>query len=333
MVTVKTYFGITNKLVLQAWAITRKGEKALLASKGNSRNSTIPKIVPFGMLATKGTSVDYIRTRRTYILKVLNNWKTLEEIQSSLKINNINESKKVILDDIDNFSNIGLNISFINGKFKLSDKIIGLDIPVNHSFEKDDIELLKDNVREKLQYIDHKYLVLIDLAYSNASTKTNKNTDARDFEFQTANLLTKELNFNGERLGDTSKPDVIIYSGINGAIIDTKSYKDGFSVDQHCADEMSRYILENKNRIPNNPTNEWWKRFEVNVSNFYFLFVTSFLKGNYKNNLEKISNLTYTKGAAIGVENLLYLADIIKGNGMRTDDLFTMFNNDEIVIV
>ena len=58
--------------------------------------------------------------------------------------------------------------------------------------------------------MDHKYLVLVDLAYSDASTKGKKNADAREFEIQTAELFTRELNFSGMRLGDANRPDVII---------------------------------------------------------------------------------------------------------------------------
>lgn len=173
---------------------------------------------------------------------------------------------------------------------------------------------------------------MFDLAYSDADSKQKKNMDAKEFEIQTANLLTKELNFKGERLGDSNKPDAIIYYDEYGTIIDTKSYKDGFSVDKHCADEMSRYITQNNKRIPGSPKNEWWKRFDCDITEFTFLFVTSFLKGNFKNNLNEISNNTSINGAAIGVDNLLYLAESLKDGTRSYSDFFTLFNNDEIRI-
>ena len=94
-----------------------------------------------------------------------------------------------------------------------------------------------------MKVLDHKYLVLIDLAYSDASTKSKKNADAKEFEIQTAGLFVDELGFNGKRLGESNRPDVIINYGTYGTIIDNKSYKDGFNIDQHCRDEMSRYSL------------------------------------------------------------------------------------------
>jgi len=76
----ETYFGITNTTTIQAWRITRDGEKAIIKSKGNSSNPQIPKIVLFEMLATKVPSADYIRLRRANILKELRTEKTLNSI-------------------------------------------------------------------------------------------------------------------------------------------------------------------------------------------------------------------------------------------------------------
>lgn len=329
----ETYFGITNTTTIQAWRITRDGEKAKNKSKGYSSNPQIPKIVLFEMLATKVPSTNYIRLRRANILNALKTEKTLNDIQTYLCSCGIKESIQTIKDDILNFSNIGIVINEKNNKYKLVDKIVGLKIPTNTtSISKADVITLKDNIRTKLNNINHDYLVLIDLAYSDADSKQKKNIDAKEFEIQTTNLLTKELNFKGERLGNSNKPDAIIYYDKYGTIIDTKSYKDGFSVDKHCADEMSRYIIQNNKRISGYPKNEWWKRFDRNVTNFTFLFVTSFLKGNFKNNLTEIYNNTSINGAAISVNNLLYIAESLKDGTMSYYEFFTLFNNDEISI-
>lgn len=326
-----TYFGITNTTTLQAWRITRNGEKAIIKSKGNSSNPQIPKIVLFEMLATKVPSADYIRLRRARILNELKTEKTLNSIQAYLYSCGMNESIQTIEDDILNFSNIGIVVNKKNNKYKLADKIVGLNIPTNTAaITKADVVTLKDNIRTRLHNINHDYLVLVDLAYSDAASKTKKNMDAKEFEIQTANLFTKELNFKGERLGDSNKPDAIICYDEYGTIIDTKSYKDGFSVDKHCADEMSRYIIQNNRRIPGSPKNEWWKRFDSDVTKFTFLFVTSFLKGSFKNNLTEVSNNTGINGAAIAVDNLLYLAESLKSGARSYRDFFTLFNNDEI---
>ena len=192
---------------------------------------------------------------------------------------------------------------------------------------------LKELVRSKLQAVDHKYLILIDLAYSDASITRKKSTDAREFEIQTAELLTKELNFAGLRLGDANRPDIIIHYGESGTIIDNKSYKDGFTLDKHNADEMSRYINENRQRISGIPNNEWWKNFPLEVRNFTFLFVSSFLKGRFADQLAYISKTQGgIKGAAINVENLLYLAEVLKTGKLSYSDFFDLFDNGEITI-
>lgn len=331
----ETYLGRTGKMQLNAWKITRSGEKALTRSKGNSKNPRIEKIVPLEMLATKVPDAKFIRLRRAYILQSLKKYRTLESIQKFLKENvGLNETVDAIKDEITNFENIGLSLSQKDGKFRILDKIIGLKIPTDKTnIEKSDITTIKDCIRTKLHTVNHDYLILVDLAYSDASTKTKKNSDAKDFEIQTAKLLTEELLFSGERLGDANRPDVIVYYNKFGTIIDNKSYKNGFSVDQHCADEMNRYVIQNNKREPGIPKNEWWKCFDPNVTDFSFLFVTSFLKGRFQDNLEEMSRLTNTNGAAIGVESLLYLAEALKSGKQSYENISALFQNKEIKIL
>ena len=50
--------------------------------------------------------------------------------------------------------------------------------------------------------------------------------------------------------------DLGIYYNENGAIIDNKSYKNGFKLDKDNVDEMSRYVRENAERKPGVPPNE-----------------------------------------------------------------------------
>lgn len=222
-------------------------------------------------------------------------------------------SISAITDHIAGFNAIGLNIIERDGSYKLIDKITRLNIPEQTSADNDSIDVIKERARNILKSVDHKYLVLIDLAYSNASATSKKLNDAREFEIQTAELFTKELEFSRMRLGDANRPDVIISYRANGTIIDNKSYKDGFSIDKRSADEMSRYINENRQRINGVPTNEWWKNFPANVTNFSFLFITSFLKGHFEEQLAYISaTQNGIKGDNINVENLLYLAESLE---------------------
>lgn len=331
----ETYRGIDYTVRLQKYYITRSGEKALKRSAGNSSNAKIPKIVLFEMLASnKAVDADYLRIERANIIKAIaDNEKSIRQIQEALNAGKLEVTEASIADDILGLTQIGLNIRERNGKYKITDKITGLIIPSSSSVSKADITQLKETVREQLKSVDHKYLVLIDLAYSDASSKGKKNSDAREFEIQTAELFTKELSFSGMRLGDANRPDVIISHDNYGTIIDNKSYKDGFNIDRKCADEMSRYINENARRIPGLPKNEWWKNFDAKVDTFTFLFITSFLKGNYKTQLDYISkSQNNILGGAIAVDNLLYLAEKIKRGITHKKDFFSLYSNNEIVI-
>lgn len=227
-----------------------------------------------------------------------------------------------------------MNITEKNGSYKLLDKIAQLEIPHQQNIiSNNSVIEIKERVRNKLLSVNHKYLILIDLAYSDVSAKSKKSADAREFEIQTAELFTKELSFKGMRLGDANRPDIIISYDSNGTIIDNKSYKDGFNIDKHSADEISQYINENRQRLQGVPANEWWKNFETEVSNFTFLFVTSYLKGRFAEQLAYISKMhNGIKGAAIDIENLLYLAEKLKTRQLDYDDFFKLFINQEILI-
>ena len=330
-----SYRGNEYSTTLQVYSITRAGEKALIKSHGNSSNPRLPRIVMFEMLASNKTpNSEYLRFQRACLLKVLSNsWKTLEQLQSTLKKNDLDLSTTSINDHIAGLIAIGLNIVERGGKYKLLDKINNLEIPNSSLYTSDSISELKEKIRNKLKSIDHKYLILIDLAYSDASAKSKKSADAREFEIKTAELLTKELKFNGMRLGDANRPDIIISYDTNGTIIDNKSYKNGFNIDKHSADEMSRYINENTKRLPGVPANEWWKNFDPVVNHFTFLFITSFLKGRFAEQLNYISKTQDgIKGAAINVENLLYVAEALKNDIITYNNFFDLFYNKEIQI-
>lgn len=327
------YRGKDYTASLQTYSITRAGEKALIKARGNSSRARLPRVVMFEMLASnRAPGADYIRYQRACLLKVFStSEKTLEQLQTALTGYGLDLSVDAIRDHISGLIAIGIDIAVRDDKYRLLDKITGLEIPPRSECVKDDINDIKERVRSRLKNVDHKYLVLIDLAYSDASSRTKKNADAREFEIQTADLLIEELSFHGRRLGDSNRPDVIISHGSYGTIIDNKSYKDGFNIDKHCADEMSRYINENQQRMAGVPSNEWWKEFDPGVTTYTFLFVTSYLKGKFEEQLEYISKMQGgIKGAAIGVENLLYLAEEIKSGSLTYEEFYDRFENREI---
>ncbi|MBO4556501.1 MAG: hypothetical protein J5706_07045, partial [Elusimicrobiales bacterium] len=65
------YAGENVSADLPAFCITPKGERALKNTRGNSRHPKIKKIVSYEMFATKSKDREYLRFRRSYILKFL----------------------------------------------------------------------------------------------------------------------------------------------------------------------------------------------------------------------------------------------------------------------
>lgn len=328
------YRGHSYTALLQTYSITRAGEKALVRAKGNSSNPRLSRVVMFEMLASnKAPGSNYLRYQRACLLKAFSSTeKTLEQLQTALKAYDPDITADTIRDHINGLISIGIDISVKNNKYRLHDKIEKLEIPSRSDCVKEDINDLKDRVRGRLKTLDHKYLVLIDLAYSGASSKARKNADAREFEIQTAELFTRELSFNGMRLGDSNKPDVIISYGNKGTIIDNKSYQNGFSIDTGCKDEMGRYIKENMMRSSTLNANKWWDNFDPGITDYTFLFITSYLKGKFVNQLEYLSEANDgIKGAAVSVENLLYLSEGIKSGKISHEDFYNSFQNKEMI--
>lgn len=330
----ETYRRKSYTAKLQTYSITRKGEKALIKARGNSSNPRLARVLMFEMLASnKVSSANYLRFVRACIIKALTSSdKSTDQLKKALKGYELDVDDTAIKDHIEGLISIGLEITENAGKYRLLDKIECLEIPARTECVKDNVVDIKDRVRNKLIHLDHKYLALIDLAYSDAASRAKKNADAREFEIQTADLFTKELSFNGQRLGDSRKPDVIISYGLDGTIVDNKSYKDGFNISRTCADEMSRYINENNLRQKSLNPNEWWKNFDSTITAYTFLFITSYLKGQFEDQLEYVSNANGgIKGAAIGVESLLYLSEGIKACRISHADFYSNFNNKEMI--
>lgn len=323
---VKTLIG-TNEYratIGHSYKITLKGFKELKRARGTSSYRKTKKIVYWQMLATKGKDRDYIRNRRGQIIKAINNKeKSLEEIKNYLVKNGIEESIRTISDELNVISAMGLNVKITNRGFIIDDEIIKLELP-RTKISKTNVLELKDSIREKLDYIDHRYLALVDLAYDSTAN--------RDFEIQTIDLLINELDFKGVRLGESRKPDGIISYDINGIIIDNKAYSKGYNLPINQADEMIRYIQENQSRDEKINPNKWWENFEEKVTKFNYLFVSSSFIGGFKKNLQHIADRTGINGGAIDVENLLYFAEELKSGRLKYEDSFNEYRNDEIKI-
>lgn len=315
------------EVIPQSYQLTLKGRTVYKHTSGVSSFARIPKRVMWDMLATKAADRGYLRNRRTHIIKYLEGtYHSCLQIKKFLQTKGFDEEEETLLDDLKSFQNIGLNVKKSGENYRIMDEIIGLQIPEIQNTEenvKSEISISKDYLRSHLEHIDHKYLILVDLG-------VDGNSD-RDFEIKTAELLTRELGFEGRRLGDTRKPDVCIYHGENGLIIDNKAYGKGYSLPIKQADEMYRYIEENKDRNELLNPNRWWEVFDEKVIHYSFAFVSGSFTGGFRERIRHISMRSGINGAAIGSVGLLLMAEELKAKRLGYQEFFDRFEcNDEI---
>ena len=300
----------------QSYAITALGITALHKAEGKSKHRRIPKNIFWEMFATNGADREYLRTRRAFVLKAISEGSgeiSIITVVEYLKNRGIDTDKETVKDDVAGLINIGIDIIISKDNFIYNDKIKDFTIYLPKELVKSELLSVKDNLRSNMKQLSHEYLSLIDLAYDSKQDRL--------FEKKTMELLIDECFYKGIHLGGSRKPDGVIYTDkLNnnyGVIIDTKAYSKGYSVDIKQADEMVRYISENKNRdIEINP-NKWWNNFSSDIKNYYFMFIAGHFKGSYKNQLERISKVTKSNGVAMSVANLLAIADKLKSDSVN----------------
>jgi hypothetical protein len=298
-----------SEKISQAYRITAHGLRAYRAALGVSRHKRIVKNVYYELFSPSGKDREYLRLRRSYIVKFLSQslHTTIREIQEYLHSVSIDEQEATILDDVNGLINIGMDILLNGTDVIFNDKINDFEIPVKSSLVKTESTEIKDMLRSKITNLSHDYLSLVDLAYDG-----NQN---RMFEMKTMDLFVNEYGFVGRHLGGTRKPDGIMYTrGLTsnyGVIVDTKAYSQGYNLPISHADEMSRYIRENQNRNDRENPNKWWESFDSEVTDFKFLFVAGEFKGRFEDQLERIALTTGTNGAVLSVITLLLCADMV----------------------
>lgn len=317
----------SSAMIPQSYKLTLKGRTVIKHITGVSRFARIPKRVMWDMLATKVADRDYLRNRRTYIIKYLEgSYRSPVQVKEYLEGKGLKEEIETILDDIRSFENIGLQVKKSGDTYRIMDEIVGLELPEEGEFMlpvKSEVSVFKDYLRTHLTHVDHRYLILVDLGFDGSSD--------RDYEMKTAELFTAELGFMGARLGDTRKPDVCVYHGANGLIIDNKAYGKGYSLPIKQADEIYRYIEENKERDARLNPNQWWKVFDESVTHFRFAFISGSFTGGFKDRIELISMRSGICGAAVNSVNLLLMAEELKSGRLDYEDWFQYFDcNDEI---
>lgn len=304
---------------LGAFCITPKGERALRNINGNSKHPKAVKQVSYEIFASKGRDREYLRLRRSLILKRIvenKNEISFAKIQEQLKSNNLEESIETIKDDISGFEKIGLNLDISLDSVLLKDIISDFSIPIYKDLTvKSELSKEKDEVRKQLKNLSHDYLSLMDLAFDSEQNRL--------FEMKAMDLFLNECGFYGRHLGGANKPDGVLYTDKDfsasssnknyGIIVDMKAYSGGYPLPIGQQDEMKRYISNNQKRDEKiNPT-KWWNEFPNYLENFYFMFVSGSFKGDIASKLNKIYLETKVYGTAMPIVTALLLADKIKG--------------------
>ncbi|MFL4359518.1 restriction endonuclease FokI C-terminal domain-containing protein [Streptococcus uberis] len=311
----------------QGYKINARGSHALRQADGSSKNNRHTKFLMWEFFATNCENRDYVRTRRAYIVKFLQETTSLPKIIDRLKQKGFNDEIEVIKSDIQGLIYFGLRIDIHGDKVVLKDSISDFSIP--------DLEITKELKNEqfeqrrakflKITNLPMKYIELLDIAFDG---KRN-----RDFEIMTMDLFRNVYKLNSKLLGGGRKPDGLVYTDQFGLIVDTKAYGEGYSKSINQADEMIRYIEDNKRRdIKRNPI-EWWKEYPVSISDdsFYFLWVSSKFVGKFQEQLNYTANETQTNGGALNVEQLLIGADLVAKGEFSATELSTLFKNEEII--
>lgn len=318
---------------LGAFYITPKGERVLRNIDGNSKHSKIEKIVSYEMFATKGSDREYLRLRRSLILKAIvesKNKASFLKIQNILKTKNLDESIETIKDDVSGFVNLGLNMEIESESVLLRDIIADFSIPVYKDLTvKSELSKEKDEVRRQLKTLSHDYLSLMDLAFDSAQNRL--------FEIKAMDLFLNECGFYGRHLGGANKPDGVLYTDNSnetnyGIIVDMKAYSRGFNLPIGQQDEIKRYISNNQKRDVNINSTQWWKEFPNYLRKYYFMFVSGTFKGEIADKLKKIYLETDVSGTTMPIVTALLVADKIKSNEMSLQDFERGINNTEFSI-
>jgi len=310
-----------------AYEITAKGKHSLRQANGFSSNSRVRKHVMWEFLATNGSNRNYVRTRRAHILKSLQETSSFNVLLDKLKQSGFDDDKYIINNDIRGLSTFGLRIIQDGNTIELKDLISDFTIPDLHINN-----ILKDEASEKRKAdymrntnLEPKYIELLEIAYDG-----NRN---RDFEIITAELFRKIYGLNSMILGGARKPDCLVFTNKFGIIVDTKAYSNGYSRSISQADQMIRYIEDNKRRDSvRNPT-EWWTEFDpkIHQNQFYFLWVSSKFIGTFEEQLDYTARETNTFGGALSVEQLLTGADAVLKGTLDPNNLPNYMNNSEII--
>lgn len=325
-VFIDSEFGKTS---FPEYRITPKGSHALRASQGSSKHKLIKKHVMWEFLATKVQNVNYVRTRRAYILKSLKTTKSFAKLTNYLKSKGFSDDPLVFKNDIEGLKQFGIRIEINDKQVNLIDDFSEFSIPnlpITKEIKEDFLEEIKIKLYKKTS-LPKKFYELVDIAYDGSRN--------RDFEIYTSDLMRDVYKFSTSLLGGSRKPDILSYNDKHGYIVDTKAYSKGYRKNIQQEDEMVRYIEDNQYRDYVRNNTKWWENFNDtnNSKEYFFLWVSSEFIGDFNKQLTDTARRTNINGAALNVIQLLLGADLIRRGELTNDTLSNLMTNEEIKFI
>lgn len=325
--------------ISHGFKITLLGEQVLKKARGNSSNSQTEKNVDWRMLATKTANADYVKIRRAYTLKALQETSSLSEIKDRLSTLGLFDGPGVLDADIAGLRQFGILIDKKdNGNYVLRDKIKNFDIPVmtvTEELKNDALFKLKNELQNELIYIDPRDVEILELAQKKQKTKSKQTTAATLFETKTVELMKKYMKLNGAHLGGPEKPDGFLHYGTElGIILDTKMYSKGYDLNINQRREMQDYIFDAKRKKAGTPKNEWWRIIPEGLDNskLRFMWVAGDFTGKYLEGIEDTHNKTDINGTAVDIPTLLRLANQIEGGLLDISQLSEKITNNRMQV-
>ena len=308
------------------YSITGLGQHAFRQAQGNSSNSAVEKYLTWEFLAVGTADSDYIRSRRSLILKSLSKSSSERVLVQTLEEKGYGDDFSVIENDIKGLNTFGLRIEKVESGFDLKDPIVAFSIPevLKSPGQKNAaLRAFKERIMARTD-LEPQYYELIDIAYDG--------NRSRDFEMLTIDILTNVYGFSGKLLGGGRRPDGLVYTEDFGITIDAKAYSKGYGKNISQEDEMVRYIEDNQLRDElRNPT-KWWEGFSdsIPVSAYHFLWVSSEFKETFTAQLQSASARTKSTGGALDVEQLLLGADLIQKGKLNLSEVESALCNEVI---
>lgn len=317
--------------VFPHYRITAKGMSTLSNSTGHGGHPRQAKRILWESLATTGKNRNYIRTRRAYVLNLLRNSTSLNNVISNLNSYGFHDGPAIIKSDIRGLINCGIRIEHTNdySTLVLRDLLNHVDIPdINITEELKDKALTDEkNAVLECTNLDDKYYALLDYAQEGTLRSL-------DFEELTAQLFKNVYGLQAHHLGGANRPDAIAYNHNFGLILDTKAYANGYRINIGQRDEMLRYVVDNQRRDTERNDTNWWERFEytdIPHNQYYFIWVSGKFVGNFAGPIAYISHETGSTGGVLAVKEMLIGGDLIQRGELSVDEIPSRINNREII--